>query len=95
MYNVNTRGIQTPDMVISMALFTGGLLQFLAGMWEFPRGNAFGATGKLVVLKGKKALHFSIMGVLSCSVMLLFFFKKKKLELIGPVPTLLYVISQS
>jgi hypothetical protein len=29
-----------------MAIFTGGLLQFIAGMWEFPRGNVFGATGK-------------------------------------------------
>ena len=29
-----------------MAIFTGGLLQFIAGMWEFPRGNIFGATGK-------------------------------------------------
>jgi len=27
-----------------MALFTGGLGQFMAGMWEFPRGNVFGAT---------------------------------------------------
>ncbi|KAF9450819.1 hypothetical protein P691DRAFT_809332, partial [Macrolepiota fuliginosa MF-IS2] len=25
-----------------MALFCGGLAQLLAGMWEFPRGNAFG-----------------------------------------------------
>lgn len=30
-----------------MALFTGGLAQLLAGMWEFPRGNTFGATGEL------------------------------------------------
>jgi len=27
-----------------MALFTGGLVQLLAGMWEYPRGNTFGAT---------------------------------------------------
>ncbi|KAJ7474859.1 GPR1/FUN34/yaaH family-domain-containing protein, partial [Mycena latifolia] len=27
-----------------MALFTGGIAQLLAGMWEFPRGNVFGAT---------------------------------------------------
>jgi hypothetical protein len=45
MYNVNTRGIHTPNVVVGMAIFTGGLLQFLAGMWEFPRGNTFGATG--------------------------------------------------
>ncbi|KIM38766.1 hypothetical protein M413DRAFT_241636 [Hebeloma cylindrosporum] len=44
MYNVNTRGIHAPNVVVGMAVFTGGLLQFMAGMWEFPRGNTFGAT---------------------------------------------------
>jgi uncharacterized protein len=29
---------------ISLALFYGGLGQLLAGMWEFKRGNTFGAT---------------------------------------------------
>jgi len=29
-----------------MALFFGGLAQFLAGMWEFVAGNTFGATGE-------------------------------------------------
>jgi succinate-acetate transporter protein len=29
-----------------MALFFGGLAQFLAGMWEFATGNTFGATGE-------------------------------------------------
>ncbi|KAJ7167983.1 GPR1/FUN34/yaaH family-domain-containing protein [Mycena filopes] len=44
MYNVNTRGITTPNVVVGMAIFGGGLTQFIAGMWEFPRGNVFGAT---------------------------------------------------
>jgi len=44
MFNVNTRGIQTPNVVVGMAIFAGGLLQFIAGMWEFPRGNIFQAT---------------------------------------------------
>jgi len=44
MYNVHTRGIKTPNVVVGMALFTGGLAQLLAGMWEFPKGNTFGAT---------------------------------------------------
>lgn len=44
MYNVNVRGIKEPNVVVGMAAFTGGLLQFMAGMWEFPRGNVFGAT---------------------------------------------------
>ncbi|KAG8221733.1 Gpr1 family protein [Butyriboletus roseoflavus] len=44
MYNVNARDIHTPNVVVGMACFSGGLAQFLAGMWEFPRGNTFGAT---------------------------------------------------
>ncbi|KAJ7763178.1 Gpr1 family protein [Mycena maculata] len=44
LYNVSARGVSTPNVVVGMALFTGGLAQLLAGMWEFPRGNVFGAT---------------------------------------------------
>jgi succinate-acetate transporter protein len=43
MYNAQTRHITTPNAVIGMACFCGGLAQFLAGMWEFPRNNTFGA----------------------------------------------------
>ena len=53
-FNVNTRGIQTPNVIVGMAIFSGGLLQFIAGMWEFPRGNIFGATGKFSNEKKKK-----------------------------------------
>ena len=34
----------SPDIVIGLALFYGGLAQLLAGMWEFKTGNTFGAT---------------------------------------------------
>ncbi|KAJ7095558.1 Gpr1 family protein [Mycena epipterygia] len=44
MFNVQTRGIAHPNVVVGMAIFAGGLTQFIAGMWEFPRGNVFGAT---------------------------------------------------
>jgi len=44
MVNVSTRGVTVPNIVVGMAIFTGGLVQLLAGMWEFPRGNVFGAT---------------------------------------------------
>ncbi|KAH7890313.1 Gpr1 family protein [Phlebopus sp. FC_14] len=44
LYNVNARDITTPNVVVGMAVFCGGLAQLLAGMWEFPRGNVFGAT---------------------------------------------------
>jgi len=42
--NVQARGVTTPNVVVGMAIFAGGLVQLLAGMWEFPRGNVFGAT---------------------------------------------------
>ena len=42
---MGTRGVAVPNVVVGMAIFTGGLGQLLAGMWEFPRGNVFGATG--------------------------------------------------
>jgi len=44
LFNLQTRGIHTPNVVIGMAIFSGGLAQLLAGMWEFARGNAFGGT---------------------------------------------------
>jgi succinate-acetate transporter protein len=43
-YLVHTRGIHSPNLLAAVGLFVGGLVQFLAGMWEFPRGNVFGAT---------------------------------------------------
>ncbi|CAO3634859.1 unnamed protein product [Cunninghamella echinulata] len=32
------------NVVVGLALFYGGLVQLLAGMWEFKTGNTFGAT---------------------------------------------------
>ncbi|TFL00335.1 FUN34 transmembrane protein [Pterulicium gracile] len=44
LFNAQARGISEPNAVVGMALFCGGLAQLLAGMWEFPKGNTFGAT---------------------------------------------------
>lgn len=44
LYNLQTRNITHPNVVVGMAIFCGGLAQLLAGMWEFPGGNVFGAT---------------------------------------------------
>ena len=44
LYNVNVRHVNTPNVVVGMAVGVGGLLQVLAGMWEFACGNTFGAT---------------------------------------------------
>jgi hypothetical protein len=44
LYTVQTRSITVPNVVVGMAIFSGGLTQVLASMWEFPRGNTFGAT---------------------------------------------------
>ncbi|KAH8948894.1 hypothetical protein BDL97_10G001600 [Sphagnum fallax] len=46
-YNAGIWGIQVdspPNVVIGLAVFYGGLGQFIAGMWEFAAGNTFGAT---------------------------------------------------
>ncbi|WP_344658712.1 acetate uptake transporter [Catenulispora subtropica] len=32
------------DVILGLALFYGGIAQLLAGMWEYRRGNTFGAT---------------------------------------------------
>ncbi|KAK2467412.1 hypothetical protein APHAL10511_000647 [Amanita phalloides] len=44
LYNIGARGITAPNVVVGMAVASGGLAQFMAGMWEFPRGNTFAAT---------------------------------------------------
>jgi len=44
LFNLQTRSIGAPNAVVGMAVFCGGLAQLLAGMWEFPKGNMFGAT---------------------------------------------------
>jgi len=42
--NFQTRGVATPNIVVSLAFGYGGLVQLLAGMWEMATGNTFGAT---------------------------------------------------
>ncbi|KAJ7473668.1 FUN34 transmembrane protein [Mycena galericulata] len=41
---VTTGGVHSSNIVVGMAISTGGIAQMLAGMWEFPTGNTFGAT---------------------------------------------------
>lgn len=46
-YNAGIFGLSVSsptNVVTGLALFYGGLAQFLAGMWEFKTGNTFGAT---------------------------------------------------
>lgn len=42
--NVGTLDIGEPNLVVALAYGYGGLVQLLAGMWEFAVGNTFGAT---------------------------------------------------
>lgn len=46
LYNVHALHVTVPNAAIGMAIFYGGLCQFIAGMWEFASGNTFGATGE-------------------------------------------------
>ena len=41
--NTNMLGASVQSMVFGLALFYGGIAQLLAGMWEFAKGNTFGA----------------------------------------------------
>lgn len=42
---ISVHNIGAPDLAwYGLALFYGGAAQFAAGMWEFKRGNVFGAT---------------------------------------------------
>lgn len=41
--NTNMLGASAQGIVLGLALFYGGLAQLLAGMWEFVKGNTFGA----------------------------------------------------
>ncbi|KAL1296752.1 hypothetical protein AAFC00_000220 [Neodothiora populina] len=40
--NLGTRGLASPSIVVGPAYAYGGLIQFLAGMWEIAYGNTFG-----------------------------------------------------
>src|SRR5512142_2176899 len=45
MFNANIIGDKKLEaVVLPLALFYGGIAQLLAGMWEFKKGNTFGAT---------------------------------------------------
>ncbi|CAE6451416.1 unnamed protein product [Rhizoctonia solani] len=44
LYNARTRGLYQVNAVIGQAFWVGGLVQLLAGMWEFVAGNTFAAT---------------------------------------------------
>ena len=41
--NTNMLGSSVQGGVLGLALFYGGIAQLLAGMWEFTKGNTFGA----------------------------------------------------
>jgi len=44
-YNIQSLGVVVPNVVVGVSMFTGGVVQFAAGMWEFRVGNTFGGTG--------------------------------------------------
>lgn len=44
-YDCQAFGIVLPNVAVGVSLFTGGIVQFAAGMWEFKVGNTFGGTG--------------------------------------------------
>jgi uncharacterized protein len=43
-FGIHARGIQTPNVLISVLVFFGGICQYLVGVMEFICGNIFGCT---------------------------------------------------
>ncbi|SMN19402.1 similar to Saccharomyces cerevisiae YCR010C ADY2 Acetate transporter required for normal sporulation [Maudiozyma saulgeensis] len=44
MFNARAQGIKTPNVVVGCAIFYGGLVQLIAGIWEIALENTFGGT---------------------------------------------------
>ncbi|CDO94721.1 unnamed protein product [Kluyveromyces dobzhanskii CBS 2104] len=44
MYNAKAMGVTIPNVVVSLAVFYGGLVQMIAGIWEIALENTFGGT---------------------------------------------------
>ncbi|KAI5229087.1 hypothetical protein E4T42_05042 [Aureobasidium subglaciale] len=66
---VHARNIQTPNVLVGVLLFFGGVCQFISGIMEFVAGNTFGAT----VFPSYAAFNFSYAmiyipgtGILAC-----------------------------
>lgn len=43
-FGVHARGIQTPNVMIAVLIFFGGICQYIVCIMEFVSGNTFGAT---------------------------------------------------
>ncbi|KAE8446432.1 hypothetical protein EG329_012037 [Mollisiaceae sp. DMI_Dod_QoI] len=43
-YGVQVRGVATPNVLVGVLIFFGGVCQFISGIMEFISGNTFGAT---------------------------------------------------
>lgn len=44
MFNAQAQGVTVPNVVVGLAIFYGGLVQLLAGLWEIALENTFGGT---------------------------------------------------
>ncbi|EDO16192.1 hypothetical protein Kpol_1014p10 [Vanderwaltozyma polyspora DSM 70294] len=44
MYNAGAQGIVVPNLIVGLAMFYGGLMQTIAGIWEIALENTFGGT---------------------------------------------------
>lgn len=44
MFNARAQGITIPNVVVGCAMFYGGLVQLIAGIWEIALENTFGGT---------------------------------------------------
>ncbi|RCK65924.1 Ammonia transport outward protein 2 [Candida viswanathii] len=62
LYFANAKGIHTPNVVVGLCMFMGGLIQFLAGLWGFLIGSQVG-TFILTVFTSYGAFWFAFGAV--------------------------------
>lgn len=53
-YGLHAKGIQSPNVMIGMLVFLGGICQFIAGIMEFITGNTVRLIRFLVALSSTK-----------------------------------------
>lgn len=44
LYTTGAMGIKIPNMIVALVIFYGGVMMFIAGVWEMVIGNCFAAT---------------------------------------------------
>jgi succinate-acetate transporter protein len=55
-FGLQARGVQSPNVMVGVLLFFGGLSQFVAGIMEFVTGNTVRSIGSTATLQATSEL---------------------------------------